>query len=286
MSLKVMSALYEHSCSVEGCAACSQLGRSVLLAIIWHSGKHDADCWPSIDLLAQETRVSDRSVQGALRALKVQGWIFMIEKGTGRGKPSTYRVNKGRFAKGEAPSPIPTEKGEPPAPFPTVKGEADSPITKRKGEPPAPFSEPERVKSTTVKGEICALKGEICAEPPDPLKGVTERNRKERALHTASPEIDASMAVSGLILTIGLHSRDARIVLDDMAREVEKRGEDLTSWADTLAKSWQLLEKSRPRLEYHWGAAKFFGEGHYKNSDGWPWKQDQRPKKKLRAVNE
>jgi hypothetical protein len=94
------------------------------------------------------------------------------------------------------------------------------------------------------------------------------------------------MAVSGLIDMTGVHSQDARIVLESMAWEVEKKGEDLIAWADTLAKSWQLLEESRPRLEYYWGAAKFFGEGHYKNSDGWPWKRDQRPKRRLRAVNE
>lgn len=99
-------------------------------------------------------------------------------------------------------------------------------------------------------------------------------------------KIDASMAVSGVIQMADLHSRDARIVLDSMAREVEKKGEDLGAWADTLVRSWQEFEKARPRLEYHWSAAKFFGEGHYKNPDGWPWKQDQRPKKKLRAVNE
>jgi hypothetical protein len=99
-------------------------------------------------------------------------------------------------------------------------------------------------------------------------------------------KINASMAVSGLIDMTGLHSRDARVVLESMAMEIEKRGGDLADWANTLARSWQEFEKARPRLEYHWSAAKFFGEGHYKNPNGWPWKPDQGPKKRLRPVNE
>ena len=96
---------------------------------------------------------------------------------------------------------------------------------------------------TYKKGSTWSLKVNVIQNPRDPLKGRTERTEKNRA-----PEIDASMAVSGLIQMTGLHSRDARIVLDSMAREVERKGEDLIAWADTLAKSWQLLEESAQGL--------------------------------------
>ncbi len=274
MSLKLMRDVYAHahSSQAKGCAACTPVGRAVLLAIIFHAGKDVRECWPSVDLLALETCVTTRSVHSALALLKSQGFIS-IEKRVGRGKTSIYRLNQERIAIGEPTSPIAQPQ----------KVNQLHPIAPEKDEPNSPFEsdfDRERVNVTTEKGERGSLKGERGSKPPDPLKGRTERTEKNRA-----PEIDASMAVSGLIDMTGLHSRDARVVLESMAREAEKKGEDLVAWAETLAKSWQLLEESRPTLEYHWSAAKFFGEGHYKNSNGWPWKQGQRPKPRLRAVN-
>lgn len=99
-------------------------------------------------------------------------------------------------------------------------------------------------------------------------------------------KIDASMAVSGVIDMTGLHSSKARVVLDRMARKAEISGEDMAAWADKMVAAWRHLEESRPKLEYAWGAETFFGEGHFKNPDGWPWKKDHRRPSKLRAVNE
>lgn len=98
--------------------------------------------------------------------------------------------------------------------------------------------------------------------------------------------IDASMAVSGLIQMTGIHTQKARIVLDQMAQQAEKNGEDLKLWAENLAKAWRFLEESRAKLEYSWGAHTFFGEGHYKDPNGWPWKQGQSKPRKLKAVSE
>lgn len=87
--------------------------------------------------------------------------------------------------------------------------------------------------------------------------------------------LDPSMAVSGLIVQIGLYAPRARIVLDAMAREAFKGGADMGKWVEEMARKWRLLEESRAKLEYAWGAENFFGEGHYKNPNGWPWKEGQ-----------
>lgn len=98
--------------------------------------------------------------------------------------------------------------------------------------------------------------------------------------------IDAATAVSGLIQLTGIHTQKARVVLDQMAQQVEKEGGDLKAWVERMAEAWQLLESSRPKLEYAWGAEKFFGEGHYKNPAGWPWKPGHNGPRKLKAVSE
>ena len=262
---------HAHSSQAKGCAACAPVGRAVLLAIIFHAGKDVRECCgPSVDLLALETCVTTRSVHSALALLKSQGFIS-IEKRVSRGKTSIYRLNQERIAIGEPTSPI----------LRPQKVNQLHPIAPEKDEPNSPFEsdfDRERVNITTEKGERGSLKGERGSKPPDPLKGRTEKTEKNGA-----PGIDASMAVSGLIDMTGLHSRDARVVVKTWPVN-EKKGEDLVAWAETLAKSSQL-SRSPANAEYHWSAAKFFGEGHYKNSNGWPWKQGQRPKPRLRAVN-
>lgn len=95
--------------------------------------------------------------------------------------------------------------------------------------------------------------------------------------NTSDDEIDAMMAVTGLIQIIGIHTMTARVVLDRMAHQAEKKGHDLKLWVQKMTDAWSLLESSRPKLKYAWGPDKFFGEGHYKDPAGWPWKEGYSP---------
>jgi uncharacterized protein YdaU (DUF1376 family) len=123
-------------------------------------------------------------------------------------------------------------------------------------------------------------------EPNTNSSSSSSSSNKEPPTPLSDEPLDASMAVSGLILKTGIHTPKARIVLDSMAHQVENAGEDLYSWVETMVAAWKHLEASRPKLEYAWGAETFFGEGHYKTPDGWPWKNGYRPGKKIKAVNE
>jgi Helix-turn-helix domain len=240
----------------------SRLGlhaNAVFTALALHDRKNDGVVFPRLTTIAELADLSVNSVRKALQVLASAGWIEIHERERkGSVVSSEYRLNYNNAT---------VSRGD----MATVSsGDTDS--------------------ASTVSPSDTATVSKTGVSPYHP---VTRNKKKEIDKYkdtaqnfTPAPEIDASMAVSGLIQMTGLHSRDARIVLDSMAREVERKGEDLIAWADTLAKSWQLLEKSRSRLEYHWSAAKFFGEGHYKDPDGWPWKQEQGPKRKLRAVNE
>ena len=63
----------------------------VLLMLANHAGSEDWSCWPSVGLLAQETRLSERSVQYALRKLETSGEIN-AERGAGPYGTTMYRV--------------------------------------------------------------------------------------------------------------------------------------------------------------------------------------------------
>jgi hypothetical protein len=117
-----------------------------------------------------------------------------------------------------------------------------------------------------------------------------EKNNYEPIARTLPPpddeKIDTTMAVSGVIEMCELYSRDARMTLEDLARQAEKQGQDLEAWVDSMVKAWKHLVDSRPKLEYAWSAQKFFGEGHYKNPAGWPWKPGSAPPRRIKVVNE
>jgi uncharacterized protein YdaU (DUF1376 family) len=56
--------------------------------------------------------------------------------------------------------------------------------------------------------------------------------------------------------------------------------------AERMSSAWLLLQSSKPKLDYAWGAEKFFGEGHWKDGAGWPWKEGMAPpnEKRMRTA--
>lgn len=114
--------------------------------------------------------------------------------------------------------------------------------------------------------------------PETPLLPLSSSSSSTTTTESSDDDVvDPSMAVSGLIQFTGIHTQEARIVLDRMAKQVEKNGQDLKAWVETMTQAWKLLESSRPKLKYAWGPDKFFGEGHYKDPAGWPWKDGYSP---------
>ena len=86
--------------------------RYVWLALANHADKAGA-CFPSIDLLIQETCHKKSTVQRAVKALEADGWIIRAERGNGRGKRTHYQLVKRVSDSDPLPSEAITQKGNP-----------------------------------------------------------------------------------------------------------------------------------------------------------------------------
>ena len=56
----------------------------VLLALADHADDHGR-CWPSISRLARKARMSERTVQRAVRSMQSDGWLTICEQAGQRG---------------------------------------------------------------------------------------------------------------------------------------------------------------------------------------------------------
>lgn len=83
VSVKIMSLVWEH-------APCRENALIVLLALADWSND-DGVCWPSIQKLADKSRVDRRSAQRIIRRLKQDG-LVQIEEGGGRAKQHKYKI--------------------------------------------------------------------------------------------------------------------------------------------------------------------------------------------------
>jgi hypothetical protein len=89
--------------------------------------------------------------------------------------------------------------------------------------------------------------------------------------------VSFSMVTSGVLDDLQLAGMELRVVLDDVCRMAMKAGSTADDLRTSLVSAWREYEQARPKLSYQWGAKTFFGEGHWRNSDGWPWKEGLRP---------
>ncbi len=141
---------------------------AVLWALVYHADK-DGWCHPSSELLAFEAASSTpRAVRNWMAELEEVGWV-KVERGTGRGNPSKYRLlippkgeSRSPFTQTQAlaSDPLPSTKEEPRSPFTDPKEEHCSPFMNLKEEPRSPFVSPSE--------EQCSRKGEHYSLPPTP----------------------------------------------------------------------------------------------------------------------
>ena len=108
----------------------------VLLAMADHADHEGRNVHPSIDLVAWKTGYSPRQVQRIVHELTDAGILEVQELGTGRGKPTHYRVD--------------IEKGVKMSPFIRNNGRQDVTHSEKKGD----ICDTERVTSVQQKGDI------------------------------------------------------------------------------------------------------------------------------------
>jgi len=97
--------------------------------------------------------------------------------------------------------------------------------------------------------------------------------------------IDANMMARGLCerlnLSRGMGKGTVYEAAYDLALQEEKRGGDLEKFCDRLAAAYELFLREAPKLEYSWGPAKFFADGHWQHPELWPRKDRDAPKPRI-----
>lgn len=155
--------------------------RLVLLCLADYADDQGGNCWPSVGTIANETLLSVRQVQYALRHLEQLGEIGIDEKGGGR-KSTRYRIcmpgvqklhpsTNGRGAMDCTPEVQPTAPDpsvEPPkeqllAAAPRKRNEIWDTLTHMFGEPATP-------SATKARGKVCAELKAAGATPGELLK--------------------------------------------------------------------------------------------------------------------
>jgi uncharacterized protein YdaU (DUF1376 family) len=99
---------------------------------------------------------------------------------------------------------------------------------------------------------------------------VTTTEKQEQAI---TPE----MVTRSVLTELGLSGRDLAIVLDEVCRSQMKLYETPGALRDAMIAAWREYDVAKPRLGYTKGAAKFFGDGDWRNKEGWPWRPGESP---------
>lgn len=89
--------------------------------------------------------------------------------------------------------------------------------------------------------------------------------------------ITPDMIARSVLTETGLAGRDVAMVLDEVCRSQVKLYETPGALRDALIDSWRQYDSAKPSLAYTKGAAKFFGDGDWRNKAGWPWKEGKQP---------
>jgi hypothetical protein len=85
--------------------------------------------------------------------------------------------------------------------------------------------------------------------------------------------------------TAPLSGREVTTALDEICRAEMKAGRDADELREAMIASWRDFDMNKPKFSCIWGAAKFFGEGMWKNKPGWPWKTGSEPAPPRKFVN-
>jgi hypothetical protein len=95
------------------------------------------------------------------------------------------------------------------------------------------------------------------------------------------PETDhlqPEMVAKAVQMQAGIVTDRAYRTLYDVAKREQSLGIPDREIINAMVEAWNNFRDNAAKLEYQWGAEKFFGEGYWKNVPGWPWKESFAPK--------
>lgn len=114
---------------------------------------------------------------------------------------------------------------------------------------------------------------------PKPLGAQHVPNREE-----LSPS-DRAIAIRMRVVQEGpISGMAAGIAIQNAAHGETRKGGTVDEVADRMLEAWRKFCEAKPRLQFAYGAEKFFGEGNWLNPAGWPWKQGLAPPPKSKPM--
>ncbi len=118
--------------------------KAVMMALCRHANNEDYTCFPSLEVVAEVSSLTLRSVQRILPTLADRKLVAVLSKGNGRGIKNKFQINVPLIRET-------IEKGDTVTPF---EGDEEPASGKTNDDIVTPFDESKRVTLTTEKGDI------------------------------------------------------------------------------------------------------------------------------------
>lgn len=234
-----------------------------VMAVLANSADDDGtNCFPGTRLIARRARVSERTVLRTIQELESEGWLWVLQRGNGKGHTTEFRLNVERLH------------------TTAEKTRAEERERRRKGCHRVTLStRQKRVTTGTAKGDTGARKGDIGDTPflyvlpvsdtsgdpytPYPLPREGER---ELAVDRATDQVCSALGIPG-------DQRRKRKLVRSVIVLAEEKGELPATVALAIIAAVRLQDRLHleRKLKFKFGLHKFLGEGIWRDENRWAW---------------
>ncbi len=119
----------------------------------------------------------------------------------------------------------------------------------------------------------------VTVTAPD-TEQIQTQSRTEQNPHPKNGGINPEMLARGLAenlgLSLGYGPTSFNTAVTEVGRAELKAGRCLEDVAVDMEAAYRFYDQEKPKLRITWGPAKFFGEGHWRNPDAWPRKEERK----------
>lgn len=129
-----------------------------------------------------------------------------------------------------------------------------------------------RMSEKQVEQLIARLQTWFVFDASKPLEK-PEPKKEEEKQKLAEEDISPSMIASAVMQETRISGRNLRIVLEEISRNEMVAGKSADVVRDDMISAYQKFQLAKPNLQFVKGLEKFFGEGDWRDSTTWPWKE-------------
>ena len=105
-----------------------------------------------------------------------------------------------------------------------------------------------------------------------PAEGKGRDGERKGREQRGRARVDAAGLARGILDELRLSGDDLQRTLTEVCKLELQAGVATETLRQKLIESFRHFNQARPRLQITWGPARFFGEGHWRDTTLWPWK--------------